>query len=302
MKPSYFLLLFCLGSLSQTASCPVTRAATPPHFSSASDQSGQNANSSVAEHQVTIPGPLRSFLRMSGISQEVSSEEVLPILAHNVILHGYELGRSTEYLILLRRYVQQAKELTTLAGQPASLRVQGCKDSDALLRVLGYRTEGECGHDGMSLVTADPEKAFLTIDSGFPLLQLEGALQHDAPFTYPYQGSNVPALFTPAEWVAVTQRKEIRSGTFWKASCMNHSWRGCTGRCRESNRRRDSPCKDKSGWKNCFPLLPRSISTEASSAFVMVPSWSPGEKRRKRIGNSWRVRVHARRRTSFSGS
>jgi hypothetical protein len=207
VKPSYFFLLFCLGSLFQTASCPASRAATPPHSSSASGQSGQNPNSSVAEHQVTIPGPLRSFLRMSGISQDVSSEEVLPILAHNVILHGYELGRSTEYLILLRRYVQQARDLTTLAGQNASLRVQGCKDADALLRALGYRMEGECGHDGMTLVTADPERAFLTIDSGFPLLRLEGALQHDASFTYAYQGSNVPALFTPAEWVAVNAKK-----------------------------------------------------------------------------------------------
>lgn len=151
---------------------------------------------------------------MSGISQEISSEDVLPILAHNVILHGYELGRPTEYLILLRRYVQQAGDLTTLAGQTASLRVQGCKDPDALLHTLGYRIEGECGHDGMTLVTADPEKAFLTIDSGFPLLQLEQALQHDAPFNYPYLGNNVPVLFTPAEWVGVSTKKDDQKRDF----------------------------------------------------------------------------------------
>src|SRR5260221_5857649 len=70
--------------------------------------------SSLAE--ITIPGPLRSFERMAGISQKISASEVLPLLAHNMNERGYVLGRSTEYLKLLRRYVQQAREMVTLAG------------------------------------------------------------------------------------------------------------------------------------------------------------------------------------------
>jgi len=55
---------------------------------------------------VTIPGPLRSFLRMAGISQKISTEEVLPLLARNVAVEGYQgrkdsKGRPTEFLLLL---------------------------------------------------------------------------------------------------------------------------------------------------------------------------------------------------------
>src|SRR6516164_1610888 len=39
---------------------------------------------------VAIPGPLRSFLRMAGISQKVAPDEVLPLLARNVFQRGYE--------------------------------------------------------------------------------------------------------------------------------------------------------------------------------------------------------------------
>jgi hypothetical protein len=64
-------------------------------------------------NEIVIPGPLRSFLRMAGISQKVSSEEVIPLVARNVYVQGYqgwqEGGRPTEFLILLGRYVNQAK-------------------------------------------------------------------------------------------------------------------------------------------------------------------------------------------------
>ena len=38
---------------------------------------------------VSIPGPIRSFLRMAAISQKVPPEEVLPFLARNVVVEGY---------------------------------------------------------------------------------------------------------------------------------------------------------------------------------------------------------------------
>ncbi len=39
--------------------------------------------------KTTLPGPLRSFLRMAGISQKASSDEVLPLLAQEVDKRGY---------------------------------------------------------------------------------------------------------------------------------------------------------------------------------------------------------------------
>src|SRR5271167_4570184 len=90
---------------------------------------------------VVIPGPLRSFLRMAGISQKISPEEVLPLLAHNVFAQGYEGsrdgGRPTEFLILLNRYVHQAKELSVLAGPDGTIHVSNCDEAQPLLRILG---------------------------------------------------------------------------------------------------------------------------------------------------------------------
>jgi hypothetical protein len=207
VRPSRFLLLCCVVGVFQVLT-PPGRATTKGSSPSASENSDQNsANSAQADNAVTIPGPLRSFLRMAGISQGISTPDVLPILSHTVVLHGYQLGRPTEYLVLLRRYVRQAQELSGLALQGASIRVSGCKDADNLLRILGYREQGECGKSEMSLVTADPERAFLTVDSGFPLLDLEEALEHDGPFVYPYSGSTVPVMYTQADWVAVAAPK-----------------------------------------------------------------------------------------------
>ena len=67
--------------------------------------------------QSVIPGPQRSFLRLAGISQKITPEEVLPLLSRNVFTEGYEGStRPTEFLILLRRYVVQARELAALAS------------------------------------------------------------------------------------------------------------------------------------------------------------------------------------------
>jgi hypothetical protein len=144
---------------------------------------------------------------MAGMSQDVTSPEVIPLLAHDVVLHGYQLGRPTEFLLLLRRYVRQSEELTTFAAQNASVRIDSCKDVEPLLHILGYRIQGDCGQSEMTLVTADSERAFLTIDSGFPLLDLEEALQHNAPFRYNYSGTAVPILFTPADWIVLSALK-----------------------------------------------------------------------------------------------
>ncbi len=157
---------------------------------------------------IIVPGPLRAFLRMAGISQKVTPEQVLPLLAHNVFVQGYsgplDRGRRTEFLVLLTRYIQQARELTALAGPDGSIVVSNCGEAPALLHVLGYRTRPDCGKKETSLVTADPERAFLTVDSGFPLSDLEETLQGGKPFSYKFSSSRVPVIFQESEWTSGT--------------------------------------------------------------------------------------------------
>src|SRR6266568_672409 len=80
-----------LAATLSVGSCfaPAVRGTAPSDSLSSEDAkvgSPESAN-------VAIPGPLRSFLRMAGISQKVSPEEVMPLLARNVFVLGYE-GRS----------------------------------------------------------------------------------------------------------------------------------------------------------------------------------------------------------------
>jgi hypothetical protein len=168
--------------------------------------------SAVESHQttVTIPGPLRSFLRMAAISQKVSSDEVMPLLSRNVFLIGYtgsgRQAQPTEFLLLLRRYVQQARELAALAGPDGVIHVSGCDDARPLLGVLGFRTPADCGKSSTFLQTADSQRAFLTTDSGFPLSQLENTLSGGAAFTYAFPISQVPIFLTDRDWMAATEK------------------------------------------------------------------------------------------------
>ena len=155
---------------------------------------------------------------MAGISQKISSEEVLPLLARNVAVEGYQgrkdsKGRSTEFLILLKRYVDQARELVTLAGPEGVIRVPNCEQAGPLLAVFGYKLKQGCGN-GAALETAEPERAFLTIDSGFPLAELEVTLQGGKPFVYPYATSQVPVLFSPADWTQANPKESAAEMTY----------------------------------------------------------------------------------------
>ena len=73
------------------------------------------------ENTVVIPGPLRSFLRMAGISQQIAPNDVLPLVARNAYATGYLNGVPTEYLHLLERYLHQARELQMMAGSSGTL-------------------------------------------------------------------------------------------------------------------------------------------------------------------------------------
>jgi hypothetical protein len=152
------------------------------------------------QQTVMIPGPLRSFERMAAISQKVPEEKILPLFARNVFTQGYENGRPTEFLILVDRYLQQARQLQALADPQGSIHIPDCDHSAALLQVLGYRLRSGCGQKEVYLMTSDSERAFLTIDSGFPLSQLEQALRKNTPFTYPFPISRVPVLLHESDW------------------------------------------------------------------------------------------------------
>ncbi len=182
-------------------------AAARSQYSNAAVLSSEDETPPVSS-QFVIPGPQRSFLRMAGISQKISPEEVLPLLSRNVFTQGFEGStRPTEFLILLRRYVVQARELTELAaGTDMVIRVSNCDEAKPLLRILGYRTRANCGDPETSLQTEDPERAFLAIDSGFPLPELEQTLQGGKPFEYPFSSSPVPVLFAESDWTKASSK------------------------------------------------------------------------------------------------
>ena len=116
-------------------------------------------------------------------------------------MQGYQDGKATEYLVLLRRYLDQARELVVLAGPSATIHVSGCNDAKPLLAILGYRMREPCGPKA-AVETSDPDRAFLTIDSGFPLAELEETLRGGKALDYPYPSSQVPVFFSPADWQA----------------------------------------------------------------------------------------------------
>jgi hypothetical protein len=192
-------------SVALVAICVFAGCSSANAWSSAGADEG---NAQVSQASVVIPGPLRSFLRMAGISQKISPDEVVPLLAHNVFAQGYEGsrdgGRPTEFLILLSRYVHQARELAALSPD-GSIHVSNCEDAKPLLHVLGYKVRQDCGKSNTSLMTADPERAFLTIDSGFPLPELEETLQGGKPFNYSFPASRVPVIFTERDWTVLSK-------------------------------------------------------------------------------------------------
>jgi len=159
-----------------------------------------------------IPGPLESFARMAAISPYLEPEDIVAALARNIVINGYRAVASseglqpTEYLKLLRRYLSQARELEQLAGEDHVIEIAACDSVETadLLRVLGYRMRGRCGGE-LVLETLNATRAFLTIDSGFPLAELEQALRTNRPFRYRYEPTRVPVLYGVEYWL---RRKE----------------------------------------------------------------------------------------------
>src|ERR1700733_6325639 len=163
---------------------------------------------------IAIPGPLRSFSRMAALAPEISPDDVLPALARNVVTNGYQAAGSndvleqTEYLKLVVRYLSQARELEKLADSSGAIKIETCESTQTgeLLRVLGYRMRGGCGSE-VVLETVNASRAFLTIDSGFPLAELEQDLRTNRSFAYDFKPTLVPILYSQDYWLSSKDRQ-----------------------------------------------------------------------------------------------
>ena len=155
---------------------------------------------------------------MAALAPEMHPEDLLTALARNVVTNGYQAAGSnetleqTEYLKLVVRYLSQARELERLGGDKKVIRIETCESSETgdILRILGYRMRGGCGAE-VILETVNATRAFLTIDSGFPLAELEQALRTNRPFVLDYHPARIPVLYDADYWQST---KEKVSGEF----------------------------------------------------------------------------------------
>ena len=178
-----------------------------------SDLSSPAPREHAGYSMVTMPGPLPSFARMAALSPDLSPEDLLPALARNIVTNGYEASgnealQPTEYLRLLIRYVSQARELQEMATKDGKIVIPTCdsQETGSLLKILGYRMRGSCGAD-IVLETVNPTRAFLTVDSGFPLTQLEQDLRANHRFEFPYSVTKVPVLYNADYWLTALNRQ-----------------------------------------------------------------------------------------------
>ncbi len=157
---------------------------------------------------VNIPGTLNSFRRMAALSTDMPVEETLASLGRTIFTGGYHASRGTgaleptEYLKLLKQYLSQAGELEALAGNDHAIDIAECESGATaqLLKVIGYRLRGECGSEAV-LETVNPSRAFLSIDSAFPVADLELAFRRGEEFHYQFGPTQVPVLFGRDCWL-----------------------------------------------------------------------------------------------------
>lgn len=164
---------------------------------------------------VTVTGTLNSFRRMAALSTDLGLEEILPSLGRTIFTGGYHAARGTgtleptEYLRLLKQYMTQAKELDAFAGEDRTIDVPICESAETaqLLKIIGYRLRGECGPDAV-LETVNPSRAFLAIDSAFPLADLELAFRRNEGFHFSYRPTRLPLLFDQPYWLGAARRSQ----------------------------------------------------------------------------------------------
>src|SRR6202012_545571 len=100
----------------------------------------------------------------------------------------------------VQRYLAQAQQLETLAGPSHTIRIEKCEDTPKLFLILGYQLRHGCTKD-IVLEAVNTDRAFVTVDSGFPLADLEESLQKGVPFVYQYASSSIPVMFHERDWI-----------------------------------------------------------------------------------------------------
>ena len=98
-----FALCACFGGSLSCGALQSNSFASPPKDGAAARPSKDAPGPPAPMTEVAIPGPLRSFLRMAGISQQVSAAELMPMIARKAYLQGYVQGRPSEFLLLIQR-------------------------------------------------------------------------------------------------------------------------------------------------------------------------------------------------------
>lgn len=167
---------------------------------------------------IEVPGPLRGFARMAAVSPDAPPEELLLALARNIVTNGYQAVSGaesldqTEYLKLVLRYLSQTRELDKFAGDSKTIQIDACESEKTaeLLKILGFRLRGACGGD-VALETVNASRAFLAMDSGFPLAKLEQSLRTNRPFSHDFKPTRIPVIFGSDYWLSV---KEKAAGDF----------------------------------------------------------------------------------------
>ncbi len=162
-----------------------------------------------------IPGLLEGFRRMAALSSDQRLDELMPALARNVMTSGYRTGRGaealqqTEYLKLVLRYLSQARELKEFAGPNGSIDVPDCESQQTaqLLKILGFRLRNDCGPSAV-LETVNPSRAFLSIDSAFPLADLEEAYRRERAFQLDYPSTTLPVIFGTEYWLSGAKKRD----------------------------------------------------------------------------------------------
>ena len=152
---------------------------------------------------------------MAALSPDLAPEELLGGLARNVVTNGYQASASsdsldqTEYLKLVFRYLSQARELEKLAAdteprhQDRELRIRQRRAIFCACSATGCAADA--GRE-VVLETVNATRAFLTIDSGFPLAQLEQSLRTNRPFEYDFQPTQVPVLYGKEYWLGAQEK------------------------------------------------------------------------------------------------
>src|SRR5215469_5985937 len=287
----FLLVCFCACALcaSTARSEPLPAGSEPSHPTSGqASNAAQSPDIPNAGDYIVIPGPLRSFERMGAISKKANPDEVIPLLAHFIEAYGYEGStqkqtRQTEALILFRRYFAQANTLASLAGPDAVIRFSTCEESKPLLAILGYRLRNGCGPKP-SIKVDDPEKAFITVDSGFPMAEMEQALYEGKPFSTPYPSVRVPLIYTKRDWTGRADSKDgdlidvladhpALARLYWGLSQVNESAR--------------DELRKSVGVSNMLPLAP-AIDFYGSTLAVRdgrmaVPGGTPAAEAWKRL-------------------